>query len=229
MKKTIMRLAYAVIAIAMAGELLATETTKMAGYRIKPKSVNDCVTGEWMANFSTVKKYAEDNGLPLFAMWTNGDNCSHCTKFEGCVNAKAFRDWMAESGIVFWFGYNKDTSPDDANGGTGWKFCYKNQSLYPLIRFYWRAKKGTVLADGTVLTSDKTVIDKYTMGDDLDKRLKASEGGTAKVIAALTSAYKQYVPVLPTSYKGGEFALPNLDSSVYKTAGLRASSSRGSS
>jgi len=211
MKRAFGKLAAAFVFAAAAGGAFASATTTMVGYRIKPKSVADCVTGEWMANFSIAKAYAEENGLPFFAMWTNGDNCSHCTKFEGCVNAKDFRTWMADSGIVFWFGYNKDSSVDDREGGTGWNYCYNRQSLYPIIRFYWKAKKGTVLADGTVLSADKVVVNSYTMGDDLDKRLKAAEGGTAKTLKAVKSAFAQYVPAPVSAYKGGALAVPALE------------------
>lgn len=210
MRRYLGKTALACIAALVTVAVYASETSKMVGYRIKPKSESECVTGEWMANFTTVRNYAEKNGLPLFAMWTNGEKCSHCVKFEGVANSKAFREWMAESGIVFWFGYNGDTSADDKNGGKGFDFCYKDQSLYPIIRMYWKAKKGTVLADGTVLTADKVVVNKYTMGDDLDKRLKASEGGTSKALSIIKKTFAKYVPVAPTSYKGGELAVPSL-------------------
>ena len=206
MKKTV----FACIAAFVASAAFASATSTLVGHRIKPKNASECVTGEWMANFTTVYNYALDNGLPLFAMWTNGEKCSHCVKFEGVANSKAFREWMAESGIVFWFGYNEDTSADDKNGGNGWKFCYKSQSLYPIIHMYWKAKKGTVLSDGTVLTSDKVMVNTYTMGDDLDKRLKADGGGTAKALAILKKTYAKYMPVTTPAYKGGELAVPAL-------------------
>lgn len=209
MTKMKLKAALMIAAAAFSGAALATATETMISHRINPKSAANCVTGEWMSNFSVAKAYAEDNGLPFFAMWTNGDNCSHCVKFEKCANAKAFREWMAESGIVFWVGYNKDKSDDDREGGKGWKFAYNGQSLYPVIRLYWNAKAGTVLADGTVLKSDKVVINKYTMGDDLDGRYKPPDG-TTKALKALKSYFKQYVPVAPTTYHGGTLAVPAL-------------------
>lgn len=203
----------------------ASETTKLASYRISPKSLSDCRMGVWMSNFSLVKQYAIDNGLPFFAMWTNGEQCSHCTKFEGCLNSQAFREWMAESGIVFWFGYNKDTSVDDKDNGNGWKFCYSNQSLYPIIRFYWKAKKGTVLADRTVMEKDGVVIDKYTMGDTLDNRLKSSEGGAEKTLNNTKSAFKKYVPMVNNYYHPtSAFSAPG--KWTYDLAGAKAYASQ---
>lgn len=212
MSKVIKLGVLALFAFVFSTKASASATSTMVGYRIKVKSAADCRTGEWLNNFSVAKKYAVDNGLPFFAFWTNGENCSHCVKFEGCVNASAFRNWMVDSGIVFWFGYNGDSSSEDRNDGVGYNWVYQGQSLYPLVRMYWRAKKGTVLADGTVLTADKVIVDKSVMGDDLDSRLKASEGGTAKVLSRVKSYYKQYVPATVSSYKGGEFAVPALGS-----------------
>ena len=100
MRRYLGKTALACIAALVTVAVYASETSKMVGYRIKPKSESECVTGEWMANFTTVRNYAEKNGLPLFAMWTNGEKCSHCVKFEGVANSKAFREWMAESGII---------------------------------------------------------------------------------------------------------------------------------
>ena len=171
----------------------ASVTTKFL--KDRAKSGEPIVLGQWHAGFTEVKKYAETNGLPLMAVWSNGDNCSHCTKLESCMMEKVFKDWMKDSGVVFYFGCDKDTSADDKLNGKGYTWCWKNQSLnmYPFVRFYWKAKQGTVLADGTQLAEDTVVVDKAVIGDTLDKRVKGEEGAKNCVNYA-KKMFKQYIP-----------------------------------
>lgn len=163
--------------------------------------------GEWHAGFSTVKKYAEKNGLPLLAIWSNGGKeCSHCEKLESCLVTSTFKNWMKDSGIVFYFGCSADRSQDDKYGGTGYNWCWKGQSLnlFPFVRFYWKAKKGTKLADGTVLAADKLLVDTAIIGDKFDNYKKGTEGAKACVKKA-KSVFKQYVYNQAPKYRGGEF------------------------
>lgn len=163
--------------------------------------------GEWHAGFSTVKKYAEKNGLPLLAIWSNGGKeCSHCEKLESCLVTSTFKNWMKDSGIVFYFGCSADRSQDDKYGGTGYNWCWKGQSLnlFPFVRFYWKAKKGTKLADGTVLAADKLLVDTAIIGDKFDNYKKGTEGAKACVKKA-KSVFKQYVYSKIPAYGGGEF------------------------
>jgi hypothetical protein len=151
--------------------------------------------GKWHAGFTEVKKFADANGLPLMAVWSNGELCSHCTKFERCISQAVFKDWMKDSGVVFYFACNEDKSADDKTNGKGYNWCWKNQSLnmYPFVRFYWKAKKGTVLSDGTVVDADKVIIDKAVIGDTLDKRQDKAEGAK-NCVAYAKKVFKPYVP-----------------------------------
>jgi hypothetical protein len=99
--------------------------------------------GKWSSGFSTVKKYAEDNNVPLIAVWSNGDACGHCTTFETAVMNSKFVKWMSTSKCVFWFGCSSDTSKDDKLNGAGYTWAWKNQSLklYPFVRIYWKSGK----------------------------------------------------------------------------------------
>lgn len=198
-------LLFAFVAGGMAGGVFATATDTTLSRRAKAGTA--IVPGQWHAGFSAVKKYAEDNGLPLMAVWSNGDNCSHCLRFERCINASTFNTWMKDSGIVYYFGCDRDKSQDDKYGGTAYNWCWKNQSLdlFPFVRFYWKAKKGTRLADGTVLTKDTVLVDKAYTGDKVDS-YKDNAEGSAKVKSFTLARFKQFVPTPPISYFGGEFA-----------------------
>ena len=80
----------------------------------------DVVTGKWHADLDKCKKFAEDNGIPLLAIWSNGDNCGHCKKWENNAISDAFIAWMKTSGIVFYFGYYGDPG----KGATLGEWCY---------------------------------------------------------------------------------------------------------
>ena len=162
--------------------------------------------GKWHAGFTEVKNYAVNNGLPLLAIWSNGEECSHCKKLERCLNQTTFKNWMKDSGIVFYFGCNVDKSSDDKYGGKGYTWCWKSQSLnlFPFVRFYWKAKKGTKLADGTTLAADKVVIDKAVIGDKFDN-YKDKADGAKYAVSYAKKIYKQYIPAtaeeVETPYK----------------------------
>lgn len=120
--------------------------------------VSKPTVGKWSSGFSAVKKYAEDNNIPLIAVWSNGDVCGHCVNFEKSISQSDFTKWQASSGCVFWFGCSSDTSKDDKLQGTGFTWVRNGKlTTYPFCRVYW--KKGKV--------------DTYKSGSDWT-------GGTAK-------------------------------------------------
>lgn len=187
--------------------LAATDKYEKQILKARAAADEPIVLGEWHAGFSKVKSYADKHGLPLLAIWSNGGNeCSHCEKLESCLVTSTFKTWMKDSGIIFYFGCSADKSQDDKYGGKGYTWCWKGQSLnlFPFVRFYWKAKKGTKLADGTVLASDKLVVDSAIVGDKFDNYKKGTDGAKACVKKA-KSMFKQYVYSTTPDYCGGEF------------------------
>ena len=59
-------------------------------------SISDVQTsvtpGEWTSSFSVAKKYAEDNGVPMFILWSN-PGCAHCNAVKTACNAADFVSW----------------------------------------------------------------------------------------------------------------------------------------
>lgn len=139
--------------------------------------VSKPTVGKWSSGFSAVKKYADDNKIPLIAVWSNGDACGHCTNFETTVMNATFKKWMASSGCVFWFGCSSDKTADDKYEGTGFNWTRnKKLTLYPFVRVWWKAGK----------------VDTYKSGDDW------TGGGTKgynKFITALEKLLKNFKPV----------------------------------
>jgi len=119
---------------------LASESTATDLLDVRTAKTGDVVPGVWHANLDKAREYAELRGLPLVAVWSNGDVCSRCIAFENCVMSPAFRNWMRDSGIVFYFGERNDAS-DGQEGyhGTSFYWCCKNQNAmsYPYVRVYW--------------------------------------------------------------------------------------------
>lgn len=134
MKKTLLILIAGIGTSAIASittDLLATRTPKAGA--VTP--------GVWHASLNKARDYAEANGLPLVAVWSNGDGCAHCIAFENCVMSPAFRHWMKDSGIVFYFGERGDVyDGQEGYHGTSFYWCCKNQNAtmnWPYVRVWW--------------------------------------------------------------------------------------------
>ena len=141
------------------------------------KRVSKPTLGKWSSGFSAVKKYAEDNNVPLIAVWSNGDVCGHCVNFEKSIMESAFTTWQASSNCVFWFGCSSDTSKDDKTQGTGFTWTRNGKlTTYPFCRVYWKGGK----------------VDTYKSGSDWT-------GGTAKGGATFVKKLKE----LLKNYKPG--------------------------
>lgn len=132
--------------------------------------------GQWHADFSTVKKYADSKNIPILAVWSNGDACGHCVMFEQCLMNSKFKTWAKTSGVAMWIGFGTDTSKEDKFEGTGFKFSRKNTlTTYPFVRLYWKKGKVDLCKSGGKLTGD-------------------TAKGAAKLVSALKTALKNYCP-----------------------------------
>ena len=87
-KNTTMKLKSAILAVACA-----------IGGGVSAASISDVqsnvVPGEWTSSFSAAKKYAEDNGVPLFILWSN-PGCAHCNSVKASCNQSDFVSWRKE-------------------------------------------------------------------------------------------------------------------------------------
>ena len=52
----------------------------------------DVVPGEWTSSFAAAKSYAENNGVPLFILWSN-PGCAHCNSVKAACNQADFVNW----------------------------------------------------------------------------------------------------------------------------------------
>ena len=135
------------------GEIMGTTDNVK---KIRAAKAAPVKTGEWHADFSTVKKYADSKKIPLLAVWSNGDACQNCINFEKCILDSTFKTWAKKSGVAMWIGFGDDTSKEDKFEGTGFHFARKDElKHYPFFRLYWKqgkvdiAKRGKDWTDGT--------------------------------------------------------------------------------
>ena len=136
--------------------------------------------GQWHADFTKVKKYADTKNVPILAVWSNGEACGHCKRFEQCLLDSKFKTWAKTSGVAMWIGFGTDKTAADKFNGTGFKFARNGKlSTYPFVRLYW--KKGKV--------------DLYKSGGDLTGD---SAKGAAKLVSTLKTALKNYKPASDT-------------------------------
>lgn len=133
------------------------------------------VPGRWHASLSKAKAYAVEHGVPLIAVWSNGDACPHCVDFETSCTSTTFKNWMKTSGCVFHF-----VSSGDSNNTKTFDFCYRSQVLYPLIRVYW-------------YQNGNKKLDIYTMGDTVDGAQAGASGGK-KAVAWFKKKLKNFKP-----------------------------------
>lgn len=139
--------------------------------------VSKPTVGKWSSGFSEVKKYAEDNNVPIIGVWSNGDKCGYCTNFENTVMNSAFMKWMASSGCVFWFGCSSDKTTDDKHGGTGYTWTKnKKLSTFPFVRVWWNGGKVDDCRSGNAWTGGGTKgYDKFI--SELEKLLGGFKPG----------------------------------------------------
>ena len=140
---------------------------------------------EWHNNFSAAKKFAEDNKVPLVAVWSNGDNCGYCITFEQSAMEATFKNWQKTSQCVFWFGCCEDTNKEDKYGGTGFTWTYKNGTVkqYPMCRIYWKAGN----------------LDVSKAGGDLTGRGVKPAQGAKNLVNNLTKILASYKPAKQTA------------------------------
>ena len=172
--------------------------------------------GKWYTNFEVCKKYADENGIPLFSIWSNED-CIHCWYTDICFIQDAFVQWQKETNagqVICCFMAGKATNIDQQNspaipgllvGGTpanayqwSWKGGGKALTAFPMATFWWKEKN----------------INVHITGDDLCKGSAASTLSftdstiplrVTNLTAYWEKVFKDWVPTPP--YAGGKFTL----------------------
>ena len=156
----------------------------------RSKKSDPVTLGKWHPDFNKCKNYAVKHGVPMIAVWSNGDSCSHCTKFENACCSSTFKTWMKSSGIVFYFTYPGDGG-DGKEGSSVFHWIRGENTSYPFVRIYWPKGK----------------VDVMTVGDTVDGNVNGSSGGSnaVKYFKNKLKNYKYVPPTVVPKYTGGTF------------------------
>lgn len=164
--------------------------------------------GKWYTNMEVCKKYADDNGLPLLAVWSN-EGCVHCWYFDVCLVQPEFVAWQKTSNAgkvicCFMAGGDSTVPAGDREGSSWYNWMWKTGgpalNAYPFVVVWW--KKGGVNYRTTgddICAKDNGAIFSFAESTIPER--------VPQVIKRLENALKNWVP--PADYSGGTFADPN--------------------
>ena len=174
--------------------------------------------GYWHADLEKCKTYCQANGVPLVAVWSNGDQCGHCFKLESNLLSDAFTKWRKQSGIVFYFGWNADAAPNGVYGPACVWCCNGNIGrTLPFVRIWWPKKSVDVLTDGDTWDANKG---RWGGRNDIYRPEEFVEpgdygtfnpGGRACIhylTNGVNGVLRKYKPGPKVTYFGGEFVAP---------------------
>lgn len=160
--------------------------------------------GKWYTNFEVCRKYADDNGIPLVAVWSNKES-SPSWYFDVCLKNEAFKEFQKtdDAGRVIYCFMAGGSDVIDQAGSTAYKWmrANRNESLsrLPLVVLWWEAGGVDVRTSGDEMRGGLGRSDKY------------EDASTAKVIARISSAFENWSPPKAPSYMGGMFGVSESD------------------
>ena len=157
--------------------------------------------GKWYTNFSVVKKYAEDNGIPMLAVWSN-HGCVHCWYTDVCFVQDSFKAWQQSSDagqILYCYMAGGDDTLDQVNSAAyNWMWHNKSLSAYPFVALYW--KVGNTVKVEQHLTGDAFCA---AGGKTLSFTDATIPTRVDNITATLDRVFADWSPV---KYTGGVFA-----------------------
>lgn len=183
-------------------------TYATAGMQLEP--------GKWYTNFAVCKKFADDNGMPLLAVWGNHE-CVHCWYTESCFTKDAFKAWLKENNagqVILCFmagGMGKDF-PDQMNSSAYnwmWKGGGRTLSQFPFVVMWWRKQNVNVRLTGEEFCakisdpSDPNNPSKIRAIDKLSNTDATIPARIANMTARLEAAFAGWTPA--GQYAGGLF------------------------
>ena len=182
-------------------------TYATAGMQLEP--------GKWYTNFAVCKKFADDNGMPLLAVWGN-HGCVHCWYTESCFTQDAFKTWLEENNagqviLCFMAGGNKDWPDQMGSSAYNWMWNGGGRALkqFPFVVMWWRKQNVNVRLTGEEFCakisdpSDPNNPSKIRTIDKLGNTDATIPARIANMTARLEAAFAGWTP--PGQYAGGLF------------------------
>ncbi|MGN0851949.1 MAG: hypothetical protein ACI4Q3_01075 [Kiritimatiellia bacterium] len=158
--------------------------------------------GKWYTNFAVCKKYADDNGLPLFAVWSN-EGCVHCWYFDVCLVQDEFVAWQktspAAQAILCFMANGAETVDQAGSAAYNWMWYGGGTRLnaYPFVVCWWQKGGVNVRLTGDAMCADEN-------GKTLSLADSTIPARTQNVIRRIEAAFANWTP--PAEWAGGTFA-----------------------
>jgi len=157
--------------------------------------------GKWYTNFQVCKKYADDNGIPLFAVWSN-HSCIHCWFTDAVFIQDSFKEWQAANApgqVICCYMAGGDDVYDQVNSSAyNWMWTGGSSTLasYPFVCFWWKAKGINVHMTGDDLCRGSGNTNLSFMDNTFPQRVENTIWNFNKYFGAWQ----------PLKYAGGSFA-----------------------
>ena len=158
--------------------------------------------GKWYTNFTVCKKYADENGLPLLAVWSN-HGCVHCWYTDIVFIQDDFKAWQAthDAGkVICCYMAGGDDDIDQAGSQPyNWMWYGGGNRLnaYPFVVMWWKKGNVNVRMTGDQFCAYGGSTQGFTDAT-IPTRVKNVEN-------CLTAAFKNWKAEAP--YSGGAFAV----------------------
>ena len=182
--------------------------------------------GKWYTDWSTCKKYAEDNKVPVLFIWSN-HGCVHCYWTDRCFLEESFKTWAANNDagkVIYCFMAGGESGYPDGKGSAAYNWMWKTPSsidAFPFVTLYWpdHGKNGIVLhKTGDQFNSNSSGKKPENFWSD-----KSMTERVSNVIYWMETSFAGWKPEPQFTYDGGRFTETN-----YPYASLQAEKTTGS-
>ena len=117
----------------------------------------DVVLGEWHGGFDKCLEKADNEHIPMFAMWSN-TGCSHCEAVYTTIVTERFVNWRRGTGsnigkiiLLLMKGGSEGNGYETWSEGYDWAWGPGHTlGLYPFTVMYWNKGDGTVIREHNV-------------------------------------------------------------------------------
>lgn len=171
---------------------------------IEAKEGMELEPGKWYTNFWVCKKYADEHGIPLVAVWSN-EECVHCWWTDIVFIQDDFLEWKENNDagqVIYCFmagGYGGYDQENSTAYNWMWYGGGTRLNAYPFVVLWW-AKENV---------NERYTGDNFCGSQDFNER--SIPGRVTTVIGRLEKAFANWSP--EPAYAGGEFALSDEEGS----------------
>ena len=140
---------------------------------VNKDEVSDFKPGVWYYNAEQLKKFADQNHVPVFVEYSDIGGCTKCKTYESLVyDNKEFQEWVREQ--PYFFCTVAVTSMMEFSIIPSQPYFVRSQwsdgkTSIPAVIFYWNKEDGTVLKNIKSLHSVPIDADYYL---DLEKEIE---------------------------------------------------------